>query len=107
MDFLSRVVRKDGRIAIASFSGRFHYGDPTSDLSQAKKEINSLNWSIRSAFYVALVQLPVEMPFRPVSGHHIVILLTDGNDRSSQAWLNAAIASVQASGIVIFAIDTR
>jgi hypothetical protein len=33
------------------------------------------------------------------------ILLTDGNDSTSKASLN--VASVQASGIVIFAIDTR
>ena len=47
------------------------------------------------------------MSFQPVPGRHIVILLTVGNDSGSKASLNDAIASVRASGIVIFAIDTR
>jgi hypothetical protein len=107
VDFLSRVVRKDDRIVVPAFLVVFTTVTQLAT-SVRQREKSTVSTGVSEAHsYDALVQLRVEMPFRPVSRHHIVILLTDGNDRSSKAWLNDAIASVQASGIVIFAIDTR
>jgi Ca-activated chloride channel homolog len=108
LDFLSRVLRENDRFIIGSFSDRFRYGEPMRDLALAKKEINNLNWGVRSTFYDALVQLPAILSrFRVESERQIVIVLTDGNDSASRASLKDAIASVQANDIVVFAIDIR
>ena len=107
LDFFTRIMRKNDRLVIASFSDQFHLGSPTQDPTQAHKEMNNLTWGTRAEFYDAIVQLASTLPVQTESERHIVILLTDGNDSSSKASLKDAIESVQANDIVIFAIDTR
>jgi Mg-chelatase subunit ChlD len=66
------------------------------------------SWGGQRPFYDAIVQLPAMLkPLRTQSERQIVILLTDGSDGTSKASLKEAIASAQANGIIVVAIDTR
>ena len=103
--FLRHVIRPGDQAAIISVGL-----DPklemqfTSDVNKLVETVSSLKPGGATALYSAMIEAAKYL--RPSEGRHVMVVLSDGTDTASPSTLAQALAEVQKSDTVIYAVHS-
>lgn len=103
--FLSRQHRADDAALVAFGHEALSLTPPRAGRSDVARELDALAPDSQkgTALYDA-VTLSADRLKKMTSGSRVLVLLTDGHDRGSQAALKQAIAAAQEANVVVYAI---
>lgn len=104
--FIRRVLRPQDAAALYEFSGAAHaVVDFSSDPAQLERGLEEIEPSAGTALYDTMIEASAQLEER--EGRRVLVLITDGNDTTSEADFHAALRALQEAEATVFALIVR
>lgn len=104
--FIEQVARARDQVAVYEFSDDVRLlGDYSSDVNYLQRAVRGVIPDAGTALYDAIVYASGDLARRP--GRRVLILVTDGDDTTSQNDFHAALRAAQQAEVLLYAVVIR